>query len=39
VAYEQLADTGKALESYKKSLEIDPEFRQSKEALERLGAR
>ncbi len=39
VAYEQLADTGKAVECYKKSLEIDPEFRQSKEALERLGAR
>ena len=39
VAYEQLSDTGRALESYKKSLEIDPAFRQSKEALERLGAR
>jgi CubicO group peptidase (beta-lactamase class C family) len=38
VAYEQLANTGEAIASYKKSLELDPEFNQSKEALERLGA-
>jgi tetratricopeptide (TPR) repeat protein len=37
VAYEQLADTGKAIECYQQSLELDPEFQQSNEALKRLG--
>lgn len=38
VAYEQLGDSEKAITSYRKSLELDPEFTNSKEALERLGA-
>jgi CubicO group peptidase (beta-lactamase class C family) len=38
VAYEQMAKTGDAIASYRKSLELDPTFQQSKEALERLGA-
>ncbi|MCK5620492.1 MAG: tetratricopeptide repeat protein, partial [Candidatus Krumholzibacteria bacterium] len=38
VAYEQLTNTGEAIASYKKSLELDPGFEQSTEALERLGA-
>ncbi len=36
VAYEQLGDTAKAIECYKKSLELDPNFPQAKESLERL---
>lgn len=38
VAYEQLKNNDAARASYRKSLEFDPEFRQAREALERLGA-
>lgn len=38
VAYEQLGDNDEAIASYRKSLELDPAFANSKEALERLGA-
>jgi tetratricopeptide (TPR) repeat protein len=38
IAYEQLGDNGKAITSYRKSLKLDPEFTNAKEALERLDA-
>jgi CubicO group peptidase (beta-lactamase class C family) len=38
IAYEQLEDSSGAIASYRKSLELDPEFKNSKEALKRLGA-
>jgi len=37
VAYEQLGRTKQAIESYQESLSLDADFKQSKEALERLG--
>jgi CubicO group peptidase (beta-lactamase class C family) len=36
VAFEQLGDTAKAIECYRKSLELEPDFQQAKEALEKL---
>ncbi|HUX08117.1 MAG TPA: serine hydrolase [Acidobacteriota bacterium] len=36
VAYEQLQQVDEAIECYKKSLELDPNFPQAKESLERL---
>jgi tetratricopeptide (TPR) repeat protein len=36
IAYEQLGDNDRAITNYRKSLELDPEFANAKEALERL---
>ncbi|UCG52699.1 MAG: tetratricopeptide repeat protein [Candidatus Latescibacterota bacterium] len=38
IAYEQLGDNDKAITSYRKSLELDREFANAKQALERLEA-
>ena len=36
VAYEQLAMSEQAIESYEKSLELDPDFEYARDALTRL---
>jgi CubicO group peptidase (beta-lactamase class C family) len=36
IAYEQLQQVDKAIECYKKSLELEPDFEQAKESLEKL---